>query len=112
MSFISLMLIILQFGSSKTSPQLPDIKLSEKKLQDSDNANSNLFSGAVFSSEPRTVLESDFSPRYTPSPLEGSSFLKTSGTTSPIPMNYAGFHHSRRASGAFRFAQQAPTAIC
>lgn len=107
------MLMILQFGSSKTSPQLPDIEPSEKKLQDS---NSNLFSGAVFSSEPRTVLESDFSPRYTPSPLEGSSassLLKTSGTTSPIPMNYAGFHHSRRASGAFRFgAQQAPTAIC
>lgn len=105
------MLIILQFESSKTSPQLPGVEPSKKKF-DSDNANSNLFSGAVFSSEPRTILESDFSPRYTPSPLEGSSLLKTSGTTSPIPMNYAGFHHSRRASGAFRFAQQAPTAIC
>jgi hypothetical protein len=104
------------FGSSKTSPQMSDSEFSEKKLQDPINVNP-LFSGAIFSNmEPRTVLESDYSPRYTPSPSEGSlanSFLKTSGTASPIPLNYAGFHHSRRASGAFRFnAQQAPTAIC
>lgn len=95
---------------------MSDNELSEKKLQDSVNVNPGLFSGAIFNMEPRTVLESDFSPRYTPSPSEGSpasSLLKTSGTTSPIPLNYAGFHHSRRASGAFRFnAQQAPTAIC
>lgn len=90
---------------------MSDNELSEKKFQDP-----GLFSGAVFNMEPRTVSESDLSPRYTPSPSESSpagSFLKTSGTASPIPLNYAGFHHRRRASGAFRFdAQQAPTAIC
>lgn len=111
------MLISFQFGSAKASPQMSDNELSEKKLQDPVNVNPDLFSGAVFSNmEPRTVLESsDYNPRYTP-PSEGSpagSLFKTSGTASPIPLNYAGFRHSRRASGAFRFnAQQAPTAIC
>lgn len=54
----------------------------------------------------------------TASPHFGSQSLsiaqhKSTGTASPIPLSYVGYHHRRRGSGAFRFdATKTPTAIC
>ncbi|KAI5843241.1 putative phosphatase regulatory subunit-domain-containing protein [Tricharina praecox] len=61
-------------------------------------------------------------PQYMASPLNGTSITppslsvaqqKSTGNASPIPANYAGYHHRRRGSGAFRFDTSTQTpAIC
>lgn len=106
-----------QFGSSKASPTLSQGAEIPDKMHNPTNLNPALYSGAVFATEvgPGSPLpETAISPRYVSSPSHGSppSSLKSPGNASPIPVNYAGFHHRRRASGAFKFSAQTPTAIC
>ena len=62
------------------------------------------------------------SPQFAAGALNGAAISppslsvaqqKSSGNASPIPLNYAGYHHRRRGSGAFRFEAVQPTpAIC
>lgn len=65
--------------------------------------------------------EKPMSPSYTLATYNGSASPPAmtlaqhaaSGNASPIPVNYAGYRHTRRPSGAFRFdATKTPTAIC
>ncbi|KAF8251374.1 hypothetical protein K440DRAFT_539473 [Wilcoxina mikolae CBS 423.85] len=110
------------FGSSKATklgakpeqpqqPQQPTKKESaEKKIKES----LQIFLPAAGS-------DRCASPQFITSPLNGTSITppslsvaqqKSSGNASPIPLNYAGYHHRRRGSGAFRFDAVPPTAIC
>lgn len=63
-----------------------------------------------------TGIEKSQTPRYTLAPSPPALTIaqhNSSGNTSPITPNYAGYHHQRRQSGAFRFdATKTPTAIC
>ncbi|PWW77468.1 Carbohydrate-Binding Module Family 21 protein [Tuber magnatum] len=104
------------FGSSKASPQLSQGAEIPDKMHNPTNLNPALYSGAIFATDVGSgspLPETAISPRYVSSPPHNSppSSLKSSGNASPIPANYAGFHHRRRPSGAFKFTQ-APTAIC
>ncbi|CAZ81807.1 unnamed protein product [Tuber melanosporum] len=105
------------FGSSKASPQLSQGAEIPDKMHNPTNLNTALYSGAVFATDvgPGSPLpETAISPRYVSSPSHNSppSSLKSPGNASPIPANFAGYHHHRRASGAFKFSAQTPTAIC
>jgi hypothetical protein len=103
------------FGSSKATKQ-PTPK-PEPKKQSTEKIKESLQFLLP------TGKERPASPQYLASPVNGTSITppslsvaqqKTSGNASPIPLNYAGYHHRRRGSGAFRFdtTQQTPTAIC
>ncbi|KAL7268750.1 hypothetical protein RUND412_008612 [Rhizina undulata] len=102
------------FGSSKTTPFSAQNEIAEKKSLEAITSKTTLISAAAF----RAGSPITESPAFLASPPNGSppslsGSLRSSGNVSPIPMNYAGFRHSRRPSGAFRFEPpHAPTAIC
>ncbi|KAI5781206.1 putative phosphatase regulatory subunit-domain-containing protein [Geopyxis carbonaria] len=93
------------FGTSKASSNNTHRASSEKKKKDVVHLQLQLPGN-----------EKASTPRYTLAPSPPAMTIaqhNTSGNTSPITPNYAGFHHKRRQSGAFRFdATKTPTAIC
>lgn len=103
------------FGSSKAtkmplSKPDPPKKSSEAKPKESVQI-------VLPTGEKRSVSP----PQYLSSPLNGTSITppslsvaqqKSTGNAPSIPANYAGYHHRRRGSGAFRFETPQPPAIC
>ncbi|KAA8892576.1 putative phosphatase regulatory subunit-domain-containing protein [Sphaerosporella brunnea] len=105
------------FGSSKATKAQPPPKPEPIKKQSTEKKIKESLHLLL-----PTGKERPGSPQYLASPLNGTSLTppslslaqqKTSGNASPIPLNYAGYHHRRRGSGAFRFdTAQTSTAIC
>ncbi|CCX32959.1 Similar to Protein phosphatase 1 regulatory subunit 3C; acc. no. Q0VCR4 [Pyronema omphalodes CBS 100304] len=105
------------FGSSKaTNNKAPPPKPESKRDSARDSAEKIKESLQILL--PTANIERSGSPvvGYLSSPTTQTLNVpsqKTSGNASPIPLNYAGYHHRRRGSGAFRFdATHATTAIC
>jgi hypothetical protein len=103
------------FGSSRATkgganPPAPSNASPEQKIKQSLEALLPTTDGGP---APPYAAQYKSSAQVTPPSLSVAQ-QKSAGNASPIPLNYAGYHHRRRGSGAFRFdtTATAPTAIC
>jgi hypothetical protein len=101
----------IQFGTSKNPAKTAGKDTNEKKKEQGRSVQLQISPQAEKSMSPQYTLAT-FNGSASPPPMTLAQHA-ASGNTSPIPINYAGYRHTRRASGAFRFdATKTPTAIC